>query len=152
MSFGLLPIPLIVCLFLGSVVLMFKATGLFDWSEHKGALPEPNWTVISFWYYSTGYVASALVAALFCWLARRSHCRFKWAGITCGLLSLHGLMFGSGMTIPYATDNGAFWVGYYSKSLDLLGMVTPLSVLFIFFLVSVREFNSYGVDHQKEVA
>ena len=50
-SFGLLPLPLIVCLFLGSVVLMFMATGLFDWSEHKGALPEPNWTVISFWYY-----------------------------------------------------------------------------------------------------
>src|SRR2546429_3884928 len=79
-------------------------------------------------------------------------CRFRWAVVACAIASIHGLVFGSGITIPYPAETGSFWFGYYPWSPDLVGFLTPLVILAIFFLLSVRASQTPEMFHNPEIA
>ncbi len=152
LSVGLLPLPCLFSVLFGFLVLIALGTGWADWPDDQQNLAEPDWAVITFWFYSVGYLANATIAVFFCFLARRCYCSFKWALAACGVASMHGLFFGSGLTLPHAAERGGFWMGYTLTAPDLVGFATPLIVVGIFFLRCLRAAQSTETSTPKHIA
>src|SRR5438093_7604102 len=58
-SFGLLPLPSLFLVFFGLLMLLAKGTSWAEWPGDQENLPEPDWAVVTFGFYSIGYLASA---------------------------------------------------------------------------------------------
>jgi hypothetical protein len=120
------------------------ASGLFQWSENK-SLPEPNWVFLQqlLWCIKAG--AAIALPWLFCWVAGRCFCRFKWAVVAVALLSVHSGLHFARFTPPGSTGHANFAMGYVVRrdlrGLDLPGFGLPLLTLAAFRWQQLKQRN-----------
>jgi hypothetical protein len=130
-AFCLLPLAVVPVLWAWLVVmnvLLGFALG-FGWDFNKLHAAEDNpatFPQVAMGVQGADGLAMALVALLFCWLARRSAVSFKWMGIACGICSLYALFFnvqiqpqthffslGASWTSPWAA---LFWSLHWGRA------------------------------------
>jgi len=139
-SFLLLPLPVFLFVFLGLVLLGAKLSGVMAWSENRHSVPEPNWAVIRFGFYTVLGMSVTATASLMWYLARRCHCGFRWAVTGCAVVFAHALFFHTGFDQPHGTDYGHFWIGYRLRGLtfpELIAWIVPL-LLFVLYYSHLR--------------
>lgn len=139
-SFCVLPLVAVVAWWAAFMVVAGWGTGAMQWSANR-TLPQPDWQMLQDFVEWCPIAAAAVLPFLFCWVARRSFCGFKWAFLACGILSLHsGLQFAK-LTLPEAGRHADFVVGYRippNLPENLPAFALPLLAFALFVLLQIK--------------